>query len=331
MKPRFGLLSMPQRIGVRYFSHRYPAHRPEGQPAAQVEPVFREFKRTSRRVGLIGEKVGMTNMYDEWGFLHPISIIRVDDCHVVQIKEHLRTKMGYINAQIGYGSRKLKKSTLAHVGHCAKAGLPPKRELYDFKISEDAALQPGTKLHVTHFLPGQRVDISGVSRGKGFQGGMKRWGFSGQRATHGVSKTHRHIGSTGGCQDPGKVWKGKKMPGHMGHENTMQKSMEIFGIDPAKQCIFIRGSIPGPARGLVYLRDAWLKTNPLSAPFPTHFPTDSDDKSAKFMPASIADPFDRENTTPRKMQDLSGEADAIEDEGFDDSVYEDLLDNPERQ
>lgn len=316
-------------IQLRHFS-RNMAEKPLGQPMAKVEPIYGEFKRNSRRVGLIGEKVGMTNMYDEWGFMHAVTVIRVDDCHVVMPKPHVKTLMGFQTMQVGYGCLKLKKATMSQVGHCAKAGLPPKRRLHEFRVTKDAFVEPGTKLYVTHFLPGQKVDVFGTSKGKGFAGGMKRWGFKGQRASHGVSKTHRHIGSTGGCQDPGKVWPGKKMPGRMGGTASMNKAMEIFAIDPSKQCIFIRGHVPGPNKGYVYLRDAWQLKQPLDAPFPTHYPTPEDDISIKFMPTSIANPFDRENTTPVKKQELPGFDEAIGSMDFDESPYEDILDHKDQ-
>lgn len=296
------------------------------EPALASEPIYRQFKPNSRRTGLIGQKVGMTSIYDDWGCLHAVSIIRVDDCHVVQVKEHVskESKLGFMNIQIGHDTLKLKRASIQKVGHCAKASLPPKRILRDFKITSDAIVEPGTKLSVSHFLPGQLVDVSAISKGKGFAGGMKRWGFKGQGASHGVSKAHRSIGSTGNCQDPGKQWPGKKMAGHMGSTMSMNKSMEIFAIDPSKQCIFIRGSIPGPNNGIVYLRDAWHRNQPLHAPFPTHYPSPDDDMDIKFMDSSVADPFDRANTTPaysENEKDMQG----VEDMNFDDSKYDQFL------
>jgi len=249
--------------------------------------------RKTRRVGVIGEKVGMTRMYDEWGWLHTVTVVRVEDCHVVQVKPEVAaySKMGRMTMQVGTGTLKLKNATMPLIGHCAKAGLPPKRILHEFQVTPDAVLPEGTELTVRHYVPGQLVDVRGISRGKGYSGVIKRWGFKGLGASHGVGPVQRHAGSTGQCQDPGKVWKGKKMAGRMGGKPSWQYCMDIFGIDPAKNLLFLRGSVPGPNGGWIFIRDAWLRLNNGKAPYPSHHPSKDDYDSPVFMPPAEVDPF----------------------------------------
>jgi large subunit ribosomal protein L3 len=206
-----------------------------------------------------------------------LSFFQFYDCHVLQVKPEVTkiNKLGFINCQVGAGTKKLKNATLPEVGHCAKHGLcGPKRKIVEFKITPDAIIPPGTELTAMHFIPGQHVDITSTSKGKGFAGVMKRYGFHGMRATHGVSKTHRGLGSTGQCQDPGKVWKGKKMPGRMGGNRVTQSKMQVVRVDPVKNLIYIRGTIPGPKNCWVQVRDAWTMPQPRKAPFPTHIPSE---------------------------------------------------------
>jgi large subunit ribosomal protein L3 len=235
---------------------------------------MQRFKRNSRRVGLIAHKLGLVNFYDAHGKWHLCTVLNVQQCHIVQIKHNNNNKLGYINIQVGTGTKKLKNATLPEIGHCAKALLPPKKKLVEFKVTPDAVVQPGTQLRALHFVPGQLVDVTATSKGKGFAGVMKRYGFKGQPASHGVSKSHRGMGSSGQCQDPGKVWPGKKMPGRMGGKRVTQSKMKVVRIDPVKDLIYIKGSIPGPKGGMVFLRDAWLAKQPINAPFPTHFPSE---------------------------------------------------------
>jgi large subunit ribosomal protein L3 len=233
-------------------------------------------KKHSRRVGLVAQKIGLINMYDDHGKWHLLSVLRVEDCQVVHINTHAakQSKLGFVNLQVGQGTKKLKNATVPEIGHCAKAGLPPKRKLVEFRVTPDAIVPPGTPLKAMHFVPGQLVDVTATTKGKGFAGVMKRFGFKGQPASHGVSKSHRGMGSSGQCQDPGKVWPGKKMPGRMGGKRVTQSKMKVVRIDPVKDLIYVKGSIPGPKGGMVFLRDAWLAKQPLNAPFPTHFPSE---------------------------------------------------------
>eukprot|EP00475_Leptophrys_vorax_P008519 TRINITY_DN1551_c0_g1_i1.p1 TRINITY_DN1551_c0_g1~~TRINITY_DN1551_c0_g1_i1.p1 ORF type:complete len:273 (+),score=66.27 TRINITY_DN1551_c0_g1_i1:347-1165(+) len=229
------------------------------------------------------------------------------DCHVIQIKPEVRkiNNLGYINVQVGAGTKKLKNASLPEIGHCAKqAGLGPKRYMTEFRVTPDAILPPGTKLSALHFIPGQFVDVSSISKGKGFAGVMKRYGFSGMRASHGVSKSHRGLGSTGQCQDPGKVWKGKKMPGWMGANRSTFK-MQVVRVDPVKDLIYVRGTVAGAKGGWVEVRDCWTRKQPLAAPFPTHIPSESDPKEDLFMELSTRNYYDPESQTIRPEKDLS--------------------------
>lgn len=238
---------------------------------------YREFTRRSRRTGLIAEKIGLLNQYDKFGRWHTLTVLRVENVHVVRVDftTMKHSKYGYATCQVGIGDKKPKNATLPEIGHCAKAGLLPKRKLVDFKITPDAYIQPGTQLFARHFIAGQRVDVTGISKGKGFAGVMKRWGFKGMPASHGISKSHRGMGSTG-QQSMGRVWKGKKMPGRMGGNKRTHSGMRIVRIDPVRNLIYIKGTFPGNKGSYVTIRDAVLLPNPRMAPFPTFYPWASD-------------------------------------------------------
>ena len=169
------------------------------------------------RSGLIAQKLGMTRIYTEEGTVVPVTVLKVDNCQVVAQKTN--EKHGYTAVQLGVGMPKIKRLTKAERGHFAAAKVEPKRKLQEFRVTPENTIPVGAEITVDHFVPGQFVDVTGTSMGKGFAGGMKRWNFAGLRATHGVSVSHRSIGSTGNRQDPGKVFKNKKMPGHLGAEH----------------------------------------------------------------------------------------------------------------
>lgn len=166
------------------------------------------------------------------------------------------------------------------MGHFASAHVPPARELHEFRVSPDALIPAGTRLFATHFLAGQFVDVTGTTKGKGFAGGMKRWGFHGLRATHGVSVSHRSIGSTGCRQDPGRVFKNKKMPGHMGHERRTMRNLLVYRVFPDLNVILLVGCLPGPKGSVLYLRDATWKSFKRVPPFPTHDPAKQPETTA---------------------------------------------------
>ncbi len=218
------------------------------------------------RTGLIAKKLGMTRMFDNDGHHLPVTILKVENCQVVSVQTE--EKNGYISLQLGAGSRKAKNISKPVRGHYAKAKVEPKAKLVEFVVSQDAVVEVGTEIPVSHFVEGQFVDVSGVTIGKGFAGAMKRWNFGGMRATHGVSVSHRAHGSTGQCQDPGKVFKGKKMAGHMGARSQTVQNLKVVSVDEEQGLIFVYGAVPGAKKGWVTIHDAVKKTLPENAPFP---------------------------------------------------------------
>ncbi|MEC7301678.1 MAG: 50S ribosomal protein L3 [Pseudomonadota bacterium] len=218
------------------------------------------------RSGLIAQKVGMSRVFADDGTHVPVTVLKVDGCHVISVRTE--EKDGYNAVQLGVGAAKVKNTTKPMRGHFAKAKVEPRRKLVEFRVSEDAMLDVGAQLSVEHFVPGQHVDVVGQSIGKGFAGAMKRHGFAGLRASHGVSISHRSHGSTGNSQDPGKVWKGKKMAGHMGDERVTTQNLQVVSTDAARGLILIRGAVPGSKGGWVLISDAIKKSLPEEAPFP---------------------------------------------------------------
>jgi large subunit ribosomal protein L3 len=218
------------------------------------------------RAGLIAKKVGMSRVFAEGGKHIPVTLLHVDNCQVVS---HKTTKKdGYNAIQLGAGTAKVKRTTQPMRGHFAKAKVEPKSKLAEFRVSDDAFLEVGAELTVEHFVSGQIVDVTGTSKGKGFAGAMKRHNFSGLRATHGVSISHRSHGSTGQCQDPGRVFKGKKMAGHMGSERKTILNLEVVGTDLDEGLILVKGAIPGAKNGWVLINDAVKKPANTDAPYP---------------------------------------------------------------
>jgi large subunit ribosomal protein L3 len=218
------------------------------------------------RTGLIAEKIGMTRLFLEDGTHVPVTVLRMDGCQVVAVRTPDRD--GYAAVQLGQGKAKVKNVTKPMRGHFAKAKVEPKRKLTEFRVSDDALLEVGQELSATHFLPGQHVDVAGISIGKGFAGAMKRHNFHGLRASHGVSLSHRSHGSTGQCQDPGRVFKGKKMAGHMGAARATQQNLVVVETDADRGLIFVRGAVPGPKGSIVEIRDAVKRSAPEGAPLP---------------------------------------------------------------
>ena len=218
------------------------------------------------RSGLIAQKVGMTRVFNDAGEHLPVTVLKVDGCQVVSVRT--AEKDGYTAVQLGAGSPKVKNVSKAMRGHFAKAKVEPKRKLAEFRVSEDAMLEIGAELSADHFVAGQAIDVVGTSVGKGFAGAMKRHNFAGLRASHGVSISHRAHGSTGNSQDPGRVFKGKKMAGHMGARRVTTQNLTVVSTDPEQGLILVRGAVPGSADGWVLIRDAVKGTLPEDAPFP---------------------------------------------------------------
>ena len=206
------------------------------------------------RSGVIAKKLGMSRVFADDGRSYPVTVLHLDNCQV--IAQRSVEKDGYVALQLGAGAAKVKRTSKSMRGHFAKSKVEPKRKVVEFRVSEDCLLDIGAELSANHFVPGQKVDVSGISIGKGFAGAMKRHNFRGLRATHGVSISHRSHGSTGQCQDPGKVFKGKKMAGHMGDKRRTQQNLEVIRIDEARNLVLVHGAIPGSKGKWVELRDA---------------------------------------------------------------------------
>jgi large subunit ribosomal protein L3 len=218
------------------------------------------------RTGMIAQKQGMTRMYDDAGRHVSITLLKVEDCQVVDVRT--AEKNGYTAVQLGVGTQKASRVSKAMRGNFAKAKIEPKRKLAEFRVTPDNLLEIGATLSVEHFVTGQYVDVVATSIGRGFQGAMKRHNFGGLRATHGVSVSHRSHGSTGMRQDPGRVFKGKKMAGHMGNVRVTTQNLKVIGTRPAEGLIMIEGSIPGHDSSYVLVSDAVKRPLPKDAPKP---------------------------------------------------------------
>ena len=221
------------------------------------------------RSGVIAQKVGMTRVFTDAGEHVPVTVLRLANCQVVA--HRTKDKNGYVALQLGSGSRTPKNLTKAERGHFAVAKVEPKRKLAEFRVEEGDLIPVGAEITADHFVVGQFVDVTGTSIGKGFAGGMKRWNFAGLRASHGVSISHRSIGSTGGRQDPGKTFRNKKMPGHMGVERVTTLNLKVVQTDVERGLILVEGAVPGAKGGWITLRDAVKKKLPKDAPKPGKF------------------------------------------------------------
>ncbi|MGA9581847.1 MAG: 50S ribosomal protein L3 [Allosphingosinicella sp.] len=218
------------------------------------------------RTGVIAKKMGMTRLFQEDGRHVPVTVLALENVQVVARKEAGRD--GYTAVQLGAGTAKVKNVAKPQRGHFGKAEVEPKARVAEFVVAEDALLDVGAEITAGHFVAGQYVDIQGSTQGKGFQGGMKRWGFGGMRATHGVSISHRALGSTGQRQDPGRVFKNKKMAGHMGAKNRTQQNLEIVRTDLERGLLFVKGSVPGHKGGWLLVKDSVKIPRPEGAPYP---------------------------------------------------------------
>jgi large subunit ribosomal protein L3 len=221
------------------------------------------------RSGVIAQKVGMTRVFTDAGEHVPVTVLKVDACQVVA--HRTKDKNGYVALQVGVGKAKVKNVSKAERGRFAVAKVEPKQKLAEFRVSEDAMIPVGAEITADHFVAGQFVDVTGTSTGKGFAGGMKRWNFGGLRATHGVSVSHRSIGSTGGRQDPGKTFKNKKMPGHLGVERVTTQNLRVVQTDVERGLILVEGAVPGVAGGWIQIRDAVKRKAPADLPMPGKF------------------------------------------------------------
>lgn len=218
------------------------------------------------RTGLIAINEGMTRVFGEDGSHIPVTVLKVDDCQVVSVRTE--EKDGYTAVQIGAGKAKVKNVSKAMRGHYAKAKVEPRKKLMEFRVSPENTLEIGAELCASHFVVGQFVDVQGQTKGCGFAGGMKRWNFGGLRASHGVSVSHRSIGSVGSAQDPGRIWKGKKMPGQMGNETVTTQNLKIVAVYPEDGLILVQGNVPGTTKSWVVINDAVKKPAPADVPKP---------------------------------------------------------------
>jgi large subunit ribosomal protein L3 len=230
------------------------------------------------RTGVVAQKVGMTRVFTEAGEHVPVTVLQLLQCQV--IAHRTKDKNGYVALQLGAGSRKVRNVSKAERGNFAIAKVEPKRRLAEFRVSEDGIIPVGAEITADHFVVGQFVDVTGTSIGKGYAGGMKRWNFGGLRASHGVSVSHRSIGSTGGRQDPGKTFKNKKMPGQMGVERVTTLNLRVVQTDVERGLILVEGAVPGAKGGWIMMRDAVKKALPKEAPKPGKFRAPAEDKPA---------------------------------------------------
>ncbi len=236
------------------------------------------------RTGIIAQKVGMTRLFTDEGVHIPVTVLKVNNCEVVGIRT--LEKDGYVAVQLGAGKVKDKNVAKPQRVQFAKANVEPKKTVVEFRVSDDCVIPVGSELSVTHFVKGQYVDVTGTSLGKGFAGVMKRHNFGGDCASHGVSLTHRSGGSTGQRQDPGRVFKNKKMPGHMGAEQVTVQNLLVVDLDEDRGLIMVKGAVPGYEGNVVYVKDAVKRAMPKEAPFPAGLKvkTEKATESSKALP-----------------------------------------------
>ena len=240
------------------------------------------------RTGIIAKKLGMTRVFKNDGTHVPVTVLHLDEVQVVDVRTEERD--GYSALQLGFGKAKVKNVTRPNRGHFARVKVEPKKRLVEFRVSPDAVLETGATLSAAHFVVGQKIDVCGITKGKGFAGGMKRWNFRGLEASHGVSVSHRSLGSTGNRQDPGKTFKNKKMPGHLGVERVTTLNLEVAGIDAVRGLIMVHGAVPGAKGDYVRVRDAIKKVRHADAPYPAGLLTTA--------PAQITAPAEAPDAQP---------------------------------
>ena len=237
------------------------------------------------RTGVIARKEGMTRIFTADGQQVPVTVLKIDNCQIVGIRD--QETHGYVAVQLGAGDAKVNRTSKAMRGVFANAKVEPKKKMAEFRLEDAAGLEVGAEISAAHYVEGQFVDVQGTTVGKGFAGSMKRWNFSGHRASHGNSITHRAHGSTGQRQDPGKVFKGKKMAGHLGVETVTTQNLVVAGVDLEDNLVLIKGSVPGPDNGWVIITDAVKKPENKDAPKPAGLKQSA--KSAKAAPEAKAE------------------------------------------
>ena len=239
------------------------------------------------RTGVIAKKMGMTRLFQDDGRHVPVTVLALEGNQVISVREMDRD--GYTAVQLGAGVAKAKNVSKPERGHFGKAEVEPKAIIHEFRVNADGLLDVGAEISADHYVAGQIVDIQGKTQGKGFQGGMKRWGFKGLRATHGVSVSHRSLGSTGQRQDPGKVFKNKKMAGHMGDKFRTQQNLEIVSTDVERGLLFVKGSVPGSKGGWLFIKDSIKVARPDAAPFPAGLKAAANSNAASDTPTETVE------------------------------------------
>lgn len=294
-------VEFPKTMADRTFSKKVPMPFPRGQTWGQtllnnqqIPTPTGTWTTKSRRSGMIMTKLGMISMFDQYGMRHGVTVLDLNDCQVMRMHPN-PNRLGLFSLELGAANKREKGLTKPLLGHFHRCQVQAKQYVESGLITGDATLPTGWQFDVRHFMVGQFIDVHGTSKGKGFQGVMKRYGFGGQPATHGVSVTHRSLGSTGCRQDPGKVFKNKKMPGHMGLNNIVFENVQIMKIDPQRQLIYVKGQIPGPVGASIYACDAhkrpFAPENP--PPFPTFIPPADDALEILQIPNELlgSDPY----------------------------------------
>ena len=250
------------------------------------------------RTGLIARKEGMTQVFDGEGRRHSVTVLKIDNCQVLAVRN--KEKDGYSAVQLGAGNAKAKRTSKQMRGHFAKSKVEPKQKVVEFRVSPENVLEIGAELGANHFVAGQFVDVVGITKGKGFAGAMKRWNFGGLRATHGVSVSHRSHGSTGNRQDPGRVFPGKKMAGHLGVERVTTQNLKVIGVDLEDNLLLVEGAVPGAASGWVLVSDAVKKALPKDAPKPAGLRSDAKAAEAAKEEAAATAPAEAPQVEEKK-------------------------------
>ncbi len=276
------------------------------------------------RTGVIAKKMGMTRLFQEDGRHVPVTVLALDNVQVIARRETERD--GYVAVQLGAGTAKAKNLSKPERGHFGKAEVEPKARVAEFVVAEDALLDVGAELTADHYVAGQYVDIQGCTQGKGFAGGMKRWGFGGLRATHGVSLSHRSLGSTGQRQDPGRVFKNKKMAGHMGAKNRTQQNLEIVRTDVARGLLFVKGSVPGHKGGWLLVKDSVKIARPETAPYPAGLRAIAQEVATEEAPAGLV-----EEAAVHEVAPLPGDAEVAAGVAASDAQADTAPENNEGQ
>ena len=262
------------------------------------------------RTGLIAKKVGMTRLFMEDGKQIPVTVLSLENLQVVAQRTNDRD--GYVAVQLGAGAAKAKRTSKAMRGHFAAAKVEPKRKLAEFRVAEENMIAVGEELTANHYFEGQFVDVAGTSIGKGFQGAMKRHNFGGLRATHGVSISHRSHGSTGQCQDPGRVFKGKKMAGHMGAARVTTQNLQVVKTDADRGVIMVKGAVPGSKGGWVTIKDAVKKATPEGVMYPAGLKSLNDEAKRLAEEAAAAAAAEEAAAAEAAAQAEQAAADAAE-------------------